>query len=148
MTALDNVSENFLYNCALILMGAAHADGLIDGLEEDTIINLLGEMIDDDDLPDEVIQVLSEFDPEEFNLEAIAEEVSEEDEAHRYRLLQMTAALREADGVIDMEEDEYMLRLAEALDLEAEYMDEFTHETNFEPDQALLVDNYDDEEEA
>lgn len=147
MTALDDVSENFLYNCARILMGAAHADGLIDGLEEDTIINLLNEMIGDEDLPDEVLQVLSDFDAEEFNLEAVAEELAEEDENHRYRLLQMTAELREADGVIDMEEDEFMLRLAEALDLEAEYMDEFANETNFEPDEALLVDDYDDEEE-
>lgn len=147
MTALDNVSENFLYNCARILMGAAYADGLIDGIEEDTIINLLNEMIGDEDLPDEVIQVLNDFDLEEFNLEAVAEELAEEEESHRYRLLQMTASLREADGAIDMEEDEFMLRLAEALDLEAEYMEEFTNDTGFEPDEALLVDDYEEEEE-
>jgi uncharacterized tellurite resistance protein B-like protein len=143
--SLDNVSDHFLYHCAQILMAAAYADGTVDGIEEDTILGLFTEMSEEDEPPRAAMRGLKDFDEEDFNLEAAAEELIDEDEPLRYKVLQMAATLREADGVIELAEDDFLLRLAEALDLEAEYIEEFAAGT-FEPDDALIDKDYLDDE--
>lgn len=121
-------SDDFLIRSAEILLGAAHADGEMDGIEEDALIELLEDaLIEDGELPDEIHEVIDEFDPDEFDLEASAETIADEPEEHRRALLVMVATIRDANGETDRSEDMFYVRLAEALDLETE-LDEFDPE--------------------
>jgi uncharacterized tellurite resistance protein B-like protein len=118
-------SDSFFIHAAEILMGAAHADGEVDGVEEDTIIGLLEGALDEDgELPDDIHNAIEEFDYEDFDLEAVAENITDEPVDIRRALLVMVATLREANGEIEAEEGLYYVRLAEALDLEVD-ADEF-----------------------
>ena len=145
MTEIDEFNEDFLLTCAHILMGAAYADGSFDDLEEDAIINIMMQVTGEEDYEDEIFEVIEEFDEEEFNLEVLAEPLLDEPEELRLLLMKMVAILREANGVIELEEDDYLMRLAEVLDLEAEFMDDYATEAGFEPDESLLDSEYDDQ---
>ena len=118
---LEQVSENFLVQSAIILMGAAYADGLIDGIEDDTILSMMAELVDEGDLPEEVKEAIDDFDPDNFNIEVAAELLLEEPEAHRHHLLQMVAMLRETNEDIEAEDDDFTLRLAELLEIETDF---------------------------
>ncbi len=145
MIETDDFSEEFLLTCAYILMGAAHADGSIDDLEEDTIVNLLSQVTGEEDFEDEIYDIIGEFDEEEFNLEVLAEPLLDEPEELRLVVVRMVALLREAHGVT-LEDDDYLMRLAEVLDLEAEFMDDYADGAGFEPDDSLIDSEYDDKE--
>ena len=130
MAEVDRPSEQFLLAAAEILLGAAYADGYMDGLEEDTIFALLEEATaDDTELPDDFQEMIEEFDPEEFDLESVAEPLVDEPEEHRRVLYSMVATLRD-----EVEEDLFLVRLAEALDLETDLVEEFDAGLVFEAD--------------
>jgi uncharacterized tellurite resistance protein B-like protein len=129
-------SDEFLIRAAEILLGAAHADGEMDGIEEDALIELLEDaLVEDGELPDEIHEVIEDFDPDEFDLEAAAESIADEPDDHRRALLVMVATLRDANGEVDRAEDLFYVRLAEALDLETD-LDEFDpDDLGFSPDE-------------
>ena len=140
-------SDEFLIYAAEILLGAAHADGEMDGIEEDALIELLEDaLVEDGELPDEIHEVIEEFDPDEFDLEAVEEHIADEPIEHRRALLVMVATLRDANGETDRAEDMFYVRLAEALDLETD-LDEFDPEDlGFSGDEDVDPDADDDDD--
>ncbi len=124
MNDLEPVSETFLIHTARILLGTAYADGRSEGIEEDAILSILASTAGHD-LPESVLEILEHFDPDTFDLEREANAILEEPATLRSMLLSMVAAVREADDILDPAEDEYILRLADALELE---MDRLTHD--------------------
>lgn len=124
MYPLESASENFLLQSALILMSAAFEDDIVDNLDDDAVLNILSEGIDEDEISDEVIAEMEEFDADSFNLEEAIEMLLEEPEEHRFYLLQMVAMLRSENlEDIDISEDIFTAQLASGLELEAEFID-------------------------
>lgn len=103
-----------------LLMGAAHADGSSEGREEEAVRKLLGEVLGDAKLPAEIDERIAKFDPKAFDLKAAAARFADDDLAGKRRLLELVDSVGGADAVIDSQEDDYLVALAEALGLQKE----------------------------
>ena len=76
------------------------------------------------ELPPELEQLIASFDPERFDLQAVARDFSSDPPMNRRRLLELVAQLCLADGELDLDEDDYLHRLARALGMPpSEYED-------------------------
>lgn len=141
MTALKDASRTFLRIATEILMGAAFSDGVFEETEEDALIDLLLEAIDADELPDELYTAMEEFDPDDFDLEATAEPLADEPYEHRNYLMSMVFKVRAVDpnddplggeleeedpedGINNEVEDDFRYRLAEALDIDLDLLND------------------------
>ena len=106
-----------------LLLGAVHADGTVEGSEEAAVRKLLGEL-HGGKLPDAVDARIKGFDAKGFDLTAAARDFAADAPVKKRRLLELVAAVRDADDVIDLAEDDYMVRLATALGMQkSEYGD-------------------------
>lgn len=103
-----------------LLMGAAHADGASEGSEEAAVRKLLGEVLGGDKLPVEVEERIQAFDPKAFDLKAAAARFADDSVERKRQLLELVDAVGGADDVIDSQEDDYLVALAEALGLSKE----------------------------
>lgn len=107
-----------------LLLGAAHADGTFEGREESVVRNLLKELLDGKELPAEVDGLIKSFDPKKFDLSATAKDFASDPPIQRRKLLELAAAVRDADEEIDLGEDDYLHALGDALGMKAsEYAD-------------------------
>ncbi len=97
-----------------LLLGAVHADGARTDTEEETVRNKLRELFGDP-LPAAVEQRIEAFPAEGFDPADAARRFARAPAVDRRRLLELLAAVRDADEEIDLAEDEYMHRVAEAL---------------------------------
>ena len=100
---------------AEVLLGAAHADGRAELNEEAVIYQLLGGVLDTNELPQELVQHISRFDAAAFDLEqscAALELTSPED---RRQLLKLVAQVTDVDDVQDLDEGHYIVRLARCI---------------------------------
>lgn len=94
-----------------VLLGAVYADSERTDAEIEAVKKLLASVFDGD-LPEEVAKRLESFDPKAFELDAALEPfVSDPPELHR-KLLELVAGVRDADEVHDLEEDDYITRVA------------------------------------
>ena len=100
-----------------LLMGAAYADGTLEGREEATVRRLLGELLDGATLPPETDARIKGFRREGFDLQAAAAHFLGDSAARKRKLLELVVAVRDADDVFDSAEDDYMTALARALGL-------------------------------
>ncbi|HEY6032998.1 MAG TPA: TerB family tellurite resistance protein [Kofleriaceae bacterium] len=98
-----------------LLLGAAYADEQLVDQERDEVRALLEELAGE--LPTEVELEIVKFDPEAFELAAVASEFLGDSEDDRKKLLFLVSAVIEADEEIDFSEDDYLRALAEALKL-------------------------------
>jgi len=98
-----------------LLMGAAYADGQLQGEEAAAVRRLLGVLLETAVLPGQLESRIRAFTPQVFSLEATAEPFRGDSTANKRRLLELVAAVHEADGELDLDEDEYLKRLASAL---------------------------------
>lgn len=106
-----------------LLLGAVHADGSVEGSEEAAVRKLLGEL-HGGALPEGVEARIKGFDAKHFDLAAAARDFAADEPVKKRRLLELVAAVRDADDVIDLAEDDYMVRLATALGMKkSEYAD-------------------------
>jgi uncharacterized tellurite resistance protein B-like protein len=103
---------------AQVLLGAAHADDEIDGDEVATVTALLELATGRKLLPLEIGRAMRDFDPARFDLEGTVRALGLETDEDKRHLLELIAAVHDADEVWDLAEDAYLRRVAEALGLE------------------------------
>lgn len=107
-----------------LLMGAAYADERLEGEEDDAVRRLLARVIGSDDLPPEVNARIDQFDLDAFDLDEAVGAFVADPAVHKRALLELVAAVFDADEEVDFDEDAYLRRLAEALGMdEKEYHD-------------------------
>lgn len=109
-----------------LFLGALWADDEFTEDEQRAVRNLLADLllVTADTLPAAVEERIREFDPLKFDLETAASDFAADPPMAKRRLLELVGRMVDADGVVDMKEDEYLRKLAEALGMEhAEYSD-------------------------
>jgi len=107
-----------------LLMGAALADSHLDGRELDSVKKLLCEAMGRLILPPELEERLDSFDMEQLDVSATVAELSLGTAAQKRYLLELIAAVHDADEVRDLDEDAYLRQVAAALQVpEGEYAD-------------------------
>ncbi|MGF1468064.1 MAG: TerB family tellurite resistance protein [Sandaracinaceae bacterium] len=107
-----------------LLLGAVHADERLEGGEEDAVRRLLRVLLATTTLPDEVDARIRDFDSARFDLKASAASFAASPPVTKRTLLELVAAVFEADSEVDFAEDDYLRALAEALGMqESEYSD-------------------------
>ena len=113
-----SVDPRFLNLCDLLL-GAVYADDRLEGEEDAAVRTLVAEVLGVDELPMLVEARIENFDPESFDLAESAEEFEADPAVKKRKLLELVAAVFDADGEVDFAEDDYMRALADALGMEA-----------------------------
>ena len=98
-----------------LFLGALYADRRCVEAEKKAVRRLVCELIVRAELPSELEQLIEGFDPERFDLEAVARDFASDPPMNRRRLLELVAQLCMADGELDLDEDDYLHRLARAL---------------------------------
>ncbi len=107
-----------------LFLGAMYADDRFDAAEKQAVRRLLCDLIVRPELPPELEERIANFDPESFDLAAVARDFASDPPMNRRRLLELVAQLCVADGELDLEEDDYLHRLARELGMEpSEYED-------------------------
>jgi uncharacterized tellurite resistance protein B-like protein len=106
-----------------LLMGAAHADGSIDGAEANTVYDILNELLGDTKMPDDVRDHLQKFAPAAFDLKATCEALHVHTPEDRRAMLGLISMVTDADDVHTLEEDHYLRRAAAALGSEPGELD-------------------------
>jgi uncharacterized tellurite resistance protein B-like protein len=107
-----------------LLLGAVHADDTRQGAEEDAVRQLLSQLLEGEALPAEVDERIKTFSSGAFDLQSAAADFASEPPIQKRKLLELVAAVRDADGEIDLAEDQYMVDLATALGMDrSEYAD-------------------------
>ena len=133
MSVFDDLTTSQLVVVAEFLLGVSYADGVIEGIEEDTVVQMLTDGLADDDVPDDVHAAIEDFDENGFDIEVAAEPLSDESEDIRFHLLRLAAAIREVGGAT-AGDDPVVTRVAEALDVEVELLDDM-EALEFGPDE-------------
>lgn len=112
-----------------LLMAAAHADDHLDGREVDAVKSFLGGLIKDGaPLPDELVERIAAFDPKAFELDASAKGLGELTREHKRAVLEMMSDLSESDDEIDLAEDEFLRKVADAIGATAAELEGLTVE--------------------
>jgi uncharacterized tellurite resistance protein B-like protein len=107
-----------------LLLGAVYADCRFEPAERRALRDLLCDLLVAVDLPVEIERRIASFAPAEFDLVSAARDFRRDPPMRPRRLLQLISELCAAKGEFDFDEDEYLHRLARALELEpAEYED-------------------------
>ena len=100
-----------------LLMGAAFADQSLGGSEYDAVKRALARAMGVDEVPPVLAARLEWFEPARFDLAATVAELGIEDDAEKRQLLELIASVNAADQVLDIDEDSYLRKVAEALGL-------------------------------
>ena len=111
-----------------LLMGAAFADSRLDGREYETVKKLLAEVMGVPEVPEEMEARLKGFNPKTFDPASTAKTLGLTDDAEKRKLIELVAAVNDADDELDLDEHEYLLRVAEALGLDKSAYDDLTVE--------------------
>src|SRR5262245_42744306 len=91
-----------------LLLGAAYADDNLAGDEEEAVRELLGDLLDNFELPPEVEARIEGFDPDEFDLKKALANFLADPPMHKKKLLELVAAVHSADEELDLDEDQYL----------------------------------------
>lgn len=109
-----------------LFLGALWADDEFSEDEQKAVRNLLADLllVTPQTLPEAIETRIVEFDPLKFDLEVAAADFAQDPPMAKRRLLELVGRMVDADGVVDMAEDEYLRRLAGCLGMEySEYSD-------------------------
>jgi uncharacterized tellurite resistance protein B-like protein len=107
-----------------LLLGAVHADDRLEGEEDAAVRKLMKEVVGAAELPIEVEARIENFEPGTFDVSAAAAKFAADPGVKKRKLLELVAAVFDADGEVDFAEDDYMRSLATALGMgEKEYGD-------------------------
>jgi uncharacterized tellurite resistance protein B-like protein len=107
-----------------LLMGAAFADKRLDGREYAAVKKLLAQAMSASTIPPAMEDHLKNFDPRSFDPRktVAALELSGNDE--KRKLVELIAAVNDADEELDLDEDAYLKNVAKALGLpDSSYQD-------------------------
>src|SRR5690606_4210610 len=109
-----------------LVMGAGWADDEFAEDEQRAVRRVIADLVavEPDALPAPVEKRIRDFDPLKSDLEAAARDFADDPPMAKRRLLELVGRMVDADGVVDMQEDEYLRRLAGHLGMEySEYSD-------------------------
>lgn len=109
-----------------LLLGAAYADEQLRGSEEESVRKLLAGLLGAGELPAAVEDRIAAFTPEGFDLAATAEDFAADPPINKRKLLELVAAVTDADGESAFAEDDYLRRLGLAVGLEPEEFADLT----------------------
>jgi uncharacterized tellurite resistance protein B-like protein len=123
-----------------LLMGAAFADQTLDGRELMAARKLVLQVLGERRLPKELSDIMVEFDPKNFDMEASVSPLRGLPKAAKRKILELIGTINEADDVIDIAEDVYLEAVALSLGLEREEFSDLTLEPLEEDDIAELSD--------
>lgn len=100
-----------------LFMGALWADDEFSEDEQKAVRELLADLllVTPQTLPAQVEDRIVNFDPLAFDLDAAAGDFAADPPMAKRRLLELVGRMVDADGVVDMKEDEYLRRLAALL---------------------------------
>lgn len=98
-----------------ILMGAAYADGTLEGSESESVRRVLRELLDGAELPAELVDRIEHFDPQSQDLQAACDQLKLESEDDRRVLLNLVASITESDESHDLDESAYIRRVGACL---------------------------------
>ena len=113
------------------MLAAAHSDQPATQVEHDMIGKLLCELMDVSELPPRLRARINAFDPGQFDLPTLADELARRPVLGQRKLLELTRKVCEADNDLDLSEDRFMLALAFALSLEPDDIDHVVYATPF-----------------
>ena len=106
-----------------LLLGACHADGAFDEVEEDALKVMLRRLLGVDSLPGVVLERIAAFDPLGFDAIATARALLSGGRTGRRDLLEAVCALCEVDDRYELSENEYATALVCALAMAEEDYD-------------------------
>lgn len=107
-----------------LMLGALYADRRFESGDQEALCAILCDLLVQEELPDSLAQHIAAFVPEEFCLARAACDFRSDPPMHPRRLLQLTSELCFANGEVDLDEDEYLHKLARALGLRPEEYDD------------------------
>lgn len=120
-----------------LLLGAVFADDRLEGEEKAAVRRLLLEVVGGDALPIQIEARIENFTPSGFDLKATAKEFEADPAVKKRKLLELVAAVFDADGEVDFAEDDYLRELATALGMEASEYDDLVIEYDIEEAHAI-----------
>lgn len=109
-----------------LFMGALWADDEFSEDEQKAVRALLADLlrVTPATLPKQIEDRITEFDPLAFDLDTAAADFFADPPMAKRRLLELVGRMVNADGVVDMKEDQYLRRLAGLLGMEySQYSD-------------------------
>ena len=109
-----------------LLLGAAYADDHLDAREKQRVVELLAGVLEVDELPDALMSWIDAFDPASFDVEKSCAEFAEDPAVDKRKLLELIAAVHEADEELDFSEDDYLREVAAALDIDPAELEDLT----------------------
>jgi len=111
-----------------LLMGAAYADRKLDGRELEAVKKLMADLLGVDSLPDDIAKRLEEFEPKVFDPAATAKALEIQGDDEKIKLVELIATVTEADEEIDLDENEYLEKVAQALQMPRNSYSDLTFE--------------------
>ncbi len=127
----DQLRNDELLLIAGILMGAASADGVVDGSEADTVKKIMAELVGYQPLPEDIDLFLQGFHPAQFHLQEACEKLHLATSEDRRSLLALVAEVTDADDVHADTEDAYIRKVAAFIGAEAEEFKDLTMDIVF-----------------
>jgi uncharacterized tellurite resistance protein B-like protein len=103
-----------------LLMGAAFADRRLDGSEYEAVKRALARALGVEQVPPVLLARLEWFDPAKFDAARTAAELALASDVEKRQLLELVASVSDADEVLDLDEDSYLRKVAEAIGLPRE----------------------------
>lgn len=103
-----------------LFLGAAYSDKEFCDDERFYVRRLLADLLCVDQVPDYLEKRIEQFDIIKFDLQAAAKEFAAQPPMSKRRLLELIAQVINANGVLDLAEDDYVHELAGALNVPIE----------------------------
>ena len=121
-----------LFPVADMLLAAAYSDRPVSPAEHTAIRALLCKRLGSEELPERLEARIQSFDPERrHDFATLVDEVVREEAVSRRSMVELTRAVCDADGQLDLCEDEFMLALALSLGLDAKEVGHVVYDTPF-----------------
>lgn len=111
-----------------LLLGAAYADKRLESKEREAIGAMLTKLLGVSALPDAQRDRIKAFNPAKLDVAASAGALASLAAADKRKLIDLVASVNEADGEIDLAEDAYLRKVAQALGLPDSEIDDLTIE--------------------
>lgn len=123
-----------------LLLGAAYADDKLAGKEEEVVRALLIELLSGEPLPEDVDTRIKTFPTGSFDLAKTAADFAKDPPIKKRKLLELVSAVNDADDEVDLDEDEYLVKLAKGLGMKREEYADLTLDVHVEDLKTALKD--------
>lgn len=122
-----------------LLLGAAYADGTLEGQEEEAVRALLKDLLGTA-LPAELEARVAGFNPAQFDLARCASVFANDDDARKRKLLELVVSVHDSDEVLHSAEDDYLVAVAHALGLSRDVYGDLAMEFEYDELRDALED--------